>query len=199
MKKSLLLIAALAACGGSKHETAQPPSAPPPIGSAAGSAEPSTGSAAGSATAPEAGSAAPAASAEPPPAAADTPVAGGDKLWKDMDKKERGSFMKKVVLPKSKELFATIDPKMTTTCKTCHGKGAEDHSFKMPNPDIKPLPSSEQAFMDWIQKNPDEAKWAKFMSEQFEPAVAQMLGKHSFDPKTKSGDFGCTACHTLQK
>lgn len=202
MKTFVLVFAALAACGGSKHEAAQP--APPPAGSAAGSAEPAMGSAAGSATAPETGSAAGSATAEGSAAAApapvaDKPVEGGTKTWKDMDKKERATFMKQKVLPKAKELFATIDPKMTTNCKTCHGKGADDHSFKMPNPDIKALPSTPDAFMAWIKKNPDEGKWAKFMGEKFTPAMAQLFGMQEFDPQTKTGDFGCTACHTLQK
>jgi hypothetical protein len=202
---SLLLVAALAACGGSKHEAAPPT---PPAGSATGSAEPMMGSAEGSAgsaaATPEMGSAAGSATAEGSAAAepaevADKPVEGGTKTWKDMNKKERATFMKKVVLPKAKTLFATIDPKMTTNCKTCHGKGAEDHTFKMPNPDIKALPSTPEAFMAWIKKNPDEGKWAKFMGEQFTPAMAQLFGKTPFDPQTKTGDFGCIACHTLQK
>jgi hypothetical protein len=201
MKTFVLVLAALAACGGSKHEAAPP--APPPAGSAQGTAEPAMGSAAGSAApTPEAGSAAGSAAeapAAPPAPVADKPVEGGTKLWKDMDKKERSTFMKQKVLPKAKELFATIDPKMTTNCKTCHGKGAEDHTFKMPNPDIKPLPSTPDAFMAWIKKNPDEGKWAKFMGEQFTPAMAQLFGMQEFDPQTKTGDFGCIACHTLQK
>jgi hypothetical protein len=204
---SIVAALAIAACGSSKHEAAAPSgggSAEPAMGSAAGSA---SGSAAGSA-ATELGSAAAetesaagsaAGSAASPAPVADTNVAGGDKPWKDMDKKERSAFMKKVVLPKAKELFATIDPKMKTTCKTCHGKGADDHSFKMPTPDIKPLPATEEAFMAWIQKNPDEGKWAKFMGEQFTPAMAQLFGMKAFDPQTKTGDFSCTACHTLQK
>ena len=121
------------------------------------------------------------------------------KAWKDMDKQERADFMKQVVLPKSKELFATIDPKMDVTCKTCHGKGVANHTFKMPNPDIEPLPATEKAFMAWVRKDPEEAKWAKFMSEQLVPAMADMLGQQPFDPKTKTGDFSCMACHTLQK
>jgi len=162
------------------------------MGSAAGSATPEMGSAAGSATAE--GSA-----AAEPAEAADKPVEGGTKTWKDMDKKERSAFMKKVVLPKAKKLFATIDPKMKTTCKTCHGKGADDHTFKMPNPSIQALPATEEAFTAWIKKNPDEGKWAKFMGEQFTPAMAEALGKKAFDPQTKTGDFSCTACHTLKK
>lgn len=207
MKTLLFVVAALAACGGSKHEAAPPA---PPAGSATGSAEPMMGSATGSATgsaAPETGSAAGSATAEgsaagsaaAPAPVADKPVAGGTKTWKEMDKKERSAFMKKVVLPKAKELFASFDPKRKTTCKTCHGKGADDKTFKMPNPDIKPLPASEEAFMTWIQKNPDEGKWAKFMGETFSPAMAQLFGMQEFDPKTKTGDFGCTVCHTLQK
>ena len=54
--------------------------------------------------------------------------------------------MKQYVLPKAKELFAAFDPKFgEVTCKTCHGDGVDNHTFKMPNPKIKPLPGTEEA------------------------------------------------------
>src|SRR5574337_599963 len=93
---SILLVAALAACGGSKH-AAQPPA--PTEGSAMGSAEPMMGSATGSDMGSAAGSAtAEGSAAGEPGEASDKPVEGGTKTWKDMDKKERAAFMKKVVL-----------------------------------------------------------------------------------------------------
>ena len=187
MKKWLVVVAALAACGGSKHE-AQPPA---PVGSAAGSAEPAMGSAG---SADGSGSAAPAASE------AGSAAGSGDKAYKDMDKKERAAFMKRVVLPKAKAMFASFDPKFgEVTCRTCHGDGVDDKTFKMPNPKLKPLPGTEEAYMAWIKKNPEEGKWSKFMGEQVVPAMADMLGKQAFDPKTKTGDFSCGACHTMQK
>jgi len=169
------------------------------MGSAEGSAaQPeSTGSAAGSAagSATAEGSAAP---AEIDWTANASKLDG--KIYKDLDKKQRGKFMKQYVLPKAKELFASFDPKFgEVTCKTCHGDGVDDHTFKMPNPKIKPLPSTEEAFMTWVKQNPEEAKWAGFMSQQLEPEMAKILGMKPFDPRTKSGEFGCIACHTLKK
>lgn len=115
-----------------------------------------------------------------------------------MDGKQREQFMKDVVLPKSKELFVAFDAKFADmNCKTCHGDGAEDGSFEMPNPKIKPLPNSEEGFMAWIAKEPDEGRWAGFMAQKLEPAVAEMLGEKPFDPKTKTGEFGCANCHEL--
>ena len=204
-KYVLFSIVIAAACGGSKHEAAGPTgggSAEPAMGSAAGSAT-DMGSAAGSATDMGSATGSAAGSAEGSAAMAGSaaaPTATGEKAYKDMDKKERAAFMKRVVLPKAKELFASFDPKFgEVTCRTCHGDGVDNHTFKMPNPKIKPLPATEEGFMAWIKKNPEEGKWAKFMSEQLEPAMGQMLGMAVFDPKTKTGELSCNTCHTLQK
>jgi hypothetical protein len=162
----------------------------------------SSGSAEGSATAPETGSGSDAGSA----AAAGSGdgsafFAGMDGVaYKDMDKKQRGAYMKKVVLPRARELFSAFDPKLPEVgCKTCHGDGVADHTFKMPNPKIKPLPNTEEAFMAWVSKDKDAARWAKFMGEQLTPEMAKLVGKQPFDPKTKTGEFSCGACHTLKK
>src|ERR1051326_4110926 len=64
------------------------------------------------------------------------PVVGPPQVaWKDMTEKQRGRYMGKVVMPKMKPLFQQFDPKgfEKFECETCHGKGAEDHTFKMPN------------------------------------------------------------------
>ena len=108
--------------------------------------------------------------------------------------------MKQYVLPKAKELFASFDPKFgAVTCKTCHGDGADNHTFKMPNPKIKQLPGTEEGFMTWIKQNPEEAKWAGFMAQPLEPEMGKILGMKPFDPKTKTGEFSCGACHTMKK
>ena len=212
MKTCLVLVAALAACGSTSKPAAEPAPAPAPVepatpvavgsaaGSGTGSAAPATGSAAetGSA-APAAGSAAEAGSAAAAPAEVEYAKLDG-KLYKDLDKKGRAEFMKKLVLPKAKELFAAFDPKMgEVTCKTCHGDGVKDHSFKMPNPKIKQLPGTEKAFVEWVHQNPDEAKWAGFMAEKLEPAMGQLLGRTVFDPRTKTGELSCGTCHVMAK
>jgi hypothetical protein len=208
MKKlAVALVLVLAAsCSKKKVEepTPAPGSAAPETGSAAGSSvEPSpSGSAAGSATQPgsaagsDAGSAAAAGSGD-----GSAFFAGMDGVaYKDMDKKQRGAYMKKVVLPKARELFSAFDPKLPqVSCKTCHGDGVAKHTFKMPNPKIKPLPGTEEAFMAWVSKDKDAARWAKFMGEQLSPEIAKLVGKQPFDPKTKTGEFSCAICHTLKK
>ena len=201
MKTCLVLVAALAACG-SKSKPAAEPAPPPPAPAPSEPATPvAVGSAAGSdmGSASAAGSAAEAGSAAAAPAEVEYAKLDG-KLYKDLDKKGRAEFMKKLVLPKAKELFAAFDPKMgEVTCKTCHGDGVKDHSFKMPNPKIKQLPGTEKAFVEWVHQNPDEAKWAGFMSEKLEPAMGQLLGMTVFDPRTGKGDLSCGACHVMKK
>ena len=88
--------------------------------------------------------------------------------------------------------IGAFDPKFETmTCKTCHGDGAENGSWEMPNPKIKALPGSEEAFMASVQKEPAEGKWGGFMATQLEPAMGKLLGVQVFDPKTKTGEFSC--------
>jgi hypothetical protein len=154
------------------------------------------GSTAGSAAGSDAGSAAAAGSGD-----GSAFFAGMDGVaYKDMDKKQRGAYMKKVVMPKARELFSAFDPKLPQVgCKTCHGDGVADHTFKMPNPKIKKLPGTEEAFMAWVSKDKDAARWSKFMAEQLSPEMAKLVGKQPFDPKTHTGEFSCANCHTMKK
>src|SRR5690349_1060559 len=67
------------------------------------------------------------ASEAPPPA---------DMAFKDMNADQRMAFMKASVLPAMKAAFQKFDAKKfgEFDCKTCHGEGAADGSFEMPNP-----------------------------------------------------------------
>ena len=51
-------------------------------------------------------------------------------------------FMKQSVFPKMKDEFTTYDAKRYAdmNCKTCHGDGATDGSFTMPNAKGPPKP-----------------------------------------------------------
>jgi hypothetical protein len=121
-----------------------------------------------------------------------------DMVWKDMDPDQRAAYMKDVVLPKAKEIFVAFDPKyQTMDCKTCHGDGATDHTFKMPNPKIRVLPNTEEAFMAWVGKDPDAARFTEFMAKKVEPLMGELLHEPVFDPKTKTGEFSCKDCHVL--
>ncbi len=121
--------------------------------------------------------------------------------WKDMNYDQRREFMKKTVMPKMKPIFKDFDRKMFAefTCETCHGKGASDRKYKMPSPDIHPLPSTPEAFQAKLKTEPTWPKWTKFMGEKVEPAMAGLLSMPVFDPKNPSKDaFSCAACHKLE-
>ncbi|MBL0212955.1 MAG: hypothetical protein IPQ07_03660 [Myxococcales bacterium] len=119
-------------------------------------------------------------------------------VWKDMNADQRQAYMKDVVLPKAKVVFAAFDPKFQTMdCKTCHGDGVDDGSYEMPNPKIKPLPNTEAAFMAWLGKDAEAARYTPFMADKVEPLMGDLLHMTVFDPKTMSGEFGCSSCHTL--
>jgi hypothetical protein len=128
------------------------------------------------------------------PAAPPAPPAA----WKDMDHDQRMVFMKDVVMPKAKAIFVAFDPTFSTMdCVTCHGDGVEAGTYEMPNPKIKPLPNTEEAFMAWVSKDPAAGKFAQFMATEVNPLMAGLLGKKAFDPQTHTGDFSCEACHKL--
>jgi len=115
-----------------------------------------------------------------------------------MNAEQRGTYMTDVVLPKTKEIFVAFDPKYSTMdCKTCHGPGAEDGSFEMPSTGIKPLPATPEAFMAWIGKDADAARYTEFMASKVEPLMGELLQMSVFNPETKTGDLSCGNCHTL--
>jgi hypothetical protein len=106
------------------------------------------------------------------------------------------AYMKKVVLPKMKETFTAFDPKdfEHVTCLTCHGAGAKDGSFKMPNPDLPKL-SPADGFKKHMDKKPEITK---FMMSKVLPTMAELLNTQPYDPKTHLG-FGCFGCHAIEK
>jgi hypothetical protein len=128
------------------------------------------------------------------PAKPDKPL-----VWKDMDLEQRTTYMKDIVLPRAKDLFVAFDANKYASmdCATCHGDGVKDGSFEMPNPKIKPLPNSEEAFMAWVSKEPEAGKYAEFMATKLQPLMGELLQETVFDPKTMTGELSCHTCHTL--
>lgn len=110
-----------------------------------------------------------------------------------MDFGERKRHMKNVVLPRMKEAFVAFDPvrygKMT--CATCHGDGAADGSFRMPNAALPKLPATPEGFKRLVNEKPT---MAQFMLTKVKPMMANLLGLPELTPETKTG-FGCMACH----
>jgi hypothetical protein len=189
----LASFALLGACGGGGGQDANAPTNTAASASAAPSAAPSADMAASTTT--SAPSAAPVASAAPTPSAAPSappgPPAAGD--WDKWSHDWKLAYMKSDVMPKMGEAFKAFDAKRYADfkCKTCHGAGAEDGSFKMPNPalpklDVKGGLKTEKA------KHP---KSVEFMMKKVEIQMAALLGEQPFDMKTMKG-FGCAECHT---
>lgn len=115
------------------------------------------------------------------------------KPWKDQDHDERMLTMKNVVHPAMKAEFVKWDPKEFSgmTCATCHGPGAKDKTFKMPNPKLPKLPATEAEFEKLKEENPCAVH---FMMEIVVPRMADFVGEKPFDPKTHEG-FSCFRCH----
>jgi hypothetical protein len=133
----------------------------------------------------------------PTPEPEDTPPPEG-MAFKDMNADQRASFMKHTVLPTMKPIFQAFnaDKFAEFDCKTCHGGGAEDGSFEMPNPDLPVLPQPEN-FMAYAQ-DPEHAPWVKFMAEEVKPQMAKLLMMSEYDPATNTGDFSCHNCHLTE-
>ncbi|HTQ42200.1 MAG TPA: hypothetical protein VMI75_05525 [Polyangiaceae bacterium] len=184
---TLAAFALVAACGGGGEAT-PPPATPAPSATEAPSAAPS---AAATETAAPAASAAPSASAAPATAA---PPAPGPGDWDKWSHEQKLAWMKAAVMPKMKDLFSSFDSAKygDMKCKTCHGHGAEDGSFKMPNPDLPKLPKTPDGFKKLAK---DKGKIMQFMKEQVLPTMAGLVGEQPYDPKANSG-FGCMECHT---
>jgi hypothetical protein len=116
----------------------------------------------------------------------------------DMNADQRLVFMRDVVMPETKALFAAFDPELPeATCETCHGEGVDDESFEMPNDGLEALPNTPEAFKAWVAVDAEAARWGTWMGETFTPRIAELLGRTPFNPATESGDFSCDACHTL--
>ena len=117
--------------------------------------------------------------------------------WKKMNHYQRKDYMKKVVMPRMRAAFASLDSDRydDIKCKTCHGMGVENESFKMPNPELPKLPKTREAFMDLGKKNP---RMMRFMIDSVKPLMMSLLNLKPFDPKSGKG-FGCGNCHTSQE
>jgi hypothetical protein len=177
---------AAAACGGGEP--------PPPVAPPAPSEAPAMSSAPAASAAP-AESAAPTASAAPAASAAPTtggpPKAGEWDAWSHDQKLE---YMKTAVMPKMGGLFHDFDAKRYAEpkCALCHGAGAKDGSFKMPNAGLPKLDVTPAGFKTMQAKHP---KIVEFMMKSVEENMADLIGEPAYDPATQKG-FGCLGCHT---
>jgi len=110
-----------------------------------------------------------------------------------MDFDQRATYMKKVVLPKMRDEFKAWESEHAhMNCATCHGAGASEGSFEMPNPRLPKLT------MDLKEEMKEEPEATKFMMERVVPEMAKLLDEPAYDPKTGKG-FGCFDCHVKRE
>jgi mono/diheme cytochrome c family protein len=134
------------------------------------------------------------ATAEKAPAPA---AVGAPKIdWAHASVAEKKKYMKSTVLPEMKKAFQEYDAKTYKkfTCATCHGDGATDGKFKMPNAKLPKLPTAQEGFMALQKKKPDAVK---FMGTVVKPKMAGLLGLPEWTPQKMDG-FGCYQCHTKE-
>jgi hypothetical protein len=117
--------------------------------------------------------------------------------WDKMSKAERKQYMKQIVLPKLKPIMQNFGSKQfkDVKCGTCHGAGARNGQFKMPNPELAKLPNSRAGFEKLMKEKPE---WMEFMGKTMKPSMANLLSMKQFDMKTGKG-FGCGNCHTTKE
>jgi hypothetical protein len=126
------------------------------------------------------------------------PATAAKKIdWEHMKFEERKKYMKSTVFPEMKKRFQEFDAKTfkKVTCETCHGDGATNGKFTMPNPKLPKLPTSREGFMALQQKKPE---MVKFMGTVVKPTMAGLLGLPEWSPQNPKG-FGCYQCHAKEE
>jgi hypothetical protein len=115
-----------------------------------------------------------------------------EDTWATLSWEDRHDQMTFEVLPSMAELFQTFDgaPYPELTCRTCHGKDAEEVHYKMPHG----LPPLDPAHMPEPGTHDRTARLTRFMIEEVLPKMVALLDTRPYDPVTKRG-FGCFKCH----
>ncbi len=180
---ALASLVLLVACGGAPPKPLE--QAPIALNEPAESAPPAPTTAAPADSAPVASDPSP---AGPP---VDAPK---DGEWATWSHEQKLAYMKSNVMPKMKPLFHDFDAGRfgDARCSLCHGAGAKDGKFKMPNADLAKLDLTPAGMKKMREKN---AAMADFMAKEIVPATAALLGQQPYDAKTQKG-FGCMGCHT---
>jgi hypothetical protein len=99
-------------------------------------------------------------------------------------------------VPQMKQTFVAFnsDRYKSMNCLTCHGDGALQGKFTMPNPRLPKLPATPDGFQKLMAEKP---AIVQFMATKVKPQMAHLLGMPEFTPQTKTG-FGCFQCHTKE-
>lgn len=123
--------------------------------------------------------------------AAPAPPGPGD--WDRWSHQQKLAYMKTTFLAQERTVFAGFEPVRyaSLNCRTCHGAGANDSSYRMPNPDLPRLSGGADGFGELARKEPQALQ---FMQQVVVPETAKLLGVKAFDMTSHTG-FSCFQCH----
>ncbi len=122
------------------------------------------------------------------------PPVGDNKMgWPTWSHERKLAYMKDTVMAAEREIFTRFEPYRfaSMTCETCHGEGARDGTYKMPNPDLPHLTGGAGGFTELAKTEPEALR---FMSAVVAPETAKLLGYPQFDMARHVG-FSCYQCH----
>jgi hypothetical protein len=135
--------------------------------------------------------------APPPATEPPLPEVGASSMgWPTWSRERKFAYMRDTVLPAEKAIFARFEPLRfaSLSCETCHGQGARDGTYKMPNPDLPRLDGGRGGFQELLDKQPETLR---FMQKVVAPETARLLGFPAFDMEKHVG-FSCYQCHVRQ-
>lgn len=122
----------------------------------------------------------------------ETTVAGFDQRWDELSVGDKTTYMIEVVEPKMRAAFEEHDAERFADfgCATCHGAGADDGTYAMPNPALPHL--REKGFYKEHRKATPEI--TKFMWNGVDKPMGELLGK----TVGHTGEFDCRSCHVIE-
>jgi hypothetical protein len=96
--------------------------------------------------------------------------------------------MKQVIMPAMKQMFSEFDAEEfgEMNCMTCHGEGAKEGNFEMPNPALPKL-STDGGFAKEKEEHP---RGTEFMMTKVVPEMAALMHE------APGEEFNCFSCHT---
>ncbi len=113
--------------------------------------------------------------------------------WSVKTHEQRFGFMAAKIHPRMHRMFTVYDDSYADsfTCQTCHGEDADQVDWRMPNPDLYPLPKG----------NPVEA------SAEYDPEMTEFMVSNITEDLRKNLNRGvgpdvevsCHSCHPIEE
>ena len=118
---------------------------------------------------------------------------GQTRAWAEMNESERMEHMASVVLPRMQAVFQGHDPERFADfgCATCHGSGAANGDYAMPNPAL-PVLDASNLYKKHRQQDPE---MVKLMWKQVEPAMGEAL---AVTYGLGGAELECASCHVVE-